>query len=187
MSAFLSDLDATVSADLPLIVTSVLLGVFLVLVVLLRALVAPAYMVLTTLVSYAAALGLTAVVFQGLLGDAGVAWWIPPFLFVILVAVGADYTIYLVSRIREEAETRPTRQAVARATAATGGVITSAGLTLAGTFTALVFADLRALAQMGFATAAGILLDTFVVRSLLVPSIATALGRRNWWPSARGR
>jgi putative drug exporter of the RND superfamily len=186
-SAFLGELDEAAAADLPLIVVAVLLGVFLVLVVLLRALVAPVYMVLTTLLSYAAALGLTTVVFQWVLGDAGLAWWIPPFLFVILVGAGADYTIYLVSRIREEATHRSTREAVRHATAATGGVISSAGFILAGTFLALVVADLRPLAQMGFAVAAGIVLDTMVVRTLLVPAIATALGRTNWWPSRRGR
>jgi putative drug exporter of the RND superfamily len=186
-SAFLDELDSTAGADLPLIVVSVLLGVFLVLVVLLRALVAPAWMVLTTLVSYGGALGLSTIVFQGLLGHDGLAWYIPPFLFVILVAVGADYTIYLVSRIREEAETRSTRDAVERATAASGGVITSAGFILAGTFLSLLAADLTPLVQMGFAVATGILLDTLVVRSLLVPALATALGRRNWWPSRRGR
>jgi putative drug exporter of the RND superfamily len=186
-SAFLGELDEAAAADHPLIVVAVLLGVFLVLVVLLRALVAPIYMVLTTLLSYAAALGLTTVVFQWVLGDNGLAWWIPPFLFVILVGAGADYTIYLVSRIREEATHRSTREAVRHATAATGGVISSAGFILAGTFLALVFADLRPLAQMGFAVAAGIVLDTMVVRTLLVPAIATALGRTNWWPSRRGR
>jgi putative drug exporter of the RND superfamily len=186
-SAFLGELDEAAAADLPLIVVAVLVGVFLVLAVLLRALVAPVYMVLTTLLSYAAALGLTTVVFQWVLGDAGLAWWIPPFLFVILVGAGADYTIYLVSRIREEATHRSTREAVRHATAATGGVISSAGFILAGTFLALVFADLRPLAQMGFAVAAGIVIDTMVVRTLLVPAIATALGRTNWWPSRRGR
>jgi putative drug exporter of the RND superfamily len=186
-SAFLGELDEAAAADLPLIVVAVLVGVFLVLVVLLRALVAPVYMVLTTLLSYGAALGLTTVVFQWVLGDTGLAWWIPPFLFVILVGAGADYTIYLVSRIREEATHRSTRDAVRHATGATGGVISSAGFILAGTFLALVFADLRPLAQMGFAVAAGIVLDTMVVRTLLVPAIATALGRTNWWPSRRGR
>jgi putative drug exporter of the RND superfamily len=186
-SAFLGELDEAAADDLPLIVVAVLLGVFLVLVVLLRALVAPIYMVLTTLLSYGAALGLSTVVFQWVLGDAGLAWWIPPFLFVILVGAGADYTIYLVSRIREEATHRSTREAVRYATAATGGVISSAGLILAGTFLALVFADLRPLAQMGFAVAAGIVIDTMVVRTLLVPAIATVLGRINWWPSKRGR
>ena len=186
-TAFLDELDATAAEDLPLIVVSVLLGVFLVLVVLLRALVAPAWMVLTTLVSFGGALGLSTIVFQGLLGQDGLAWYIPPFLFVILVAVGADYTIYLVSRIREEAETRSTRNAVERALAASGGVITSAGFILAGTFLSLLAADLMPLVQMGFAVATGVLIDTLVVRSLLVPAIATALGRRNWWPSRRGR
>jgi putative drug exporter of the RND superfamily len=186
-SAFLGELDEAAAADLPLIVAAVLIGVFLVLVLLLRALVAPVYMVLTTLLSYGAALGLTTVVFQWTFGDAGLAWWIPPFLFVILVGAGADYTIYLVSRIREEATHRSTREAVRHATTATGGVISSAGFILAGTFLALVFADLRPLAQMGFAVAAGIVIDTMVVRTLLVPAIATALGRSNWWPSRRGR
>jgi putative drug exporter of the RND superfamily len=186
-SAFLGELDDAAAADLPMIVIAVLLGVFLVLVVLLRALVAPVYMVLTTLLSYGAALGLTTVVFQWVLGDTGLAWWIPPFLFVILVGAGADYTIYLVSRIREEATHRSTRDAVRHATVATGGAISSAGIILAGTFLALVFADLRPLAQMGFAVAAGIVIDTMVVRTLLVPAIATVLGRTNWWPSRRGR
>ena len=186
-SAFLGELDRAASADLPLIVTAVLLGVFLVLVVLLRALVAPAYMVLTTLLSYGAALGLTTIVFQWVLGDTGLAWWIPPFLFVILVGAGADYTIYLVSRIREEAGHGATRDAVRHATAATGGVIAAAAFILAGTFAALVFADLRPLAQMGFAVATGIVIDALVVRTLLVPALVTALGRRNWWPSRRGR
>ncbi len=186
-SAFLDELDAAASADLPLIVTAVLLGVLLVLVVLLRALVAPVYMVLTTLLSYGAALGFTTIVFQWVLGDTGLAWWLPPFLFVILVGAGADYTIYLVSRIREESVHRATRDAVRRATAATGGVISSAGFILAGTFLALVLADLRPLAQMGLAVAAGIVIDTLVVRTLLVPAIVASLGRLNWWPGRDGR
>lgn len=185
-SAFLGELDEAASADLPLIVAAVLLGVLLVLVVLLRALVAPVYMVLTTLLSYGAALGFTTVVFQWVLGDTGLAWWIPPFLFVILVGAGADYTIYLVSRIREESAHRATRDAVRHATAATGGVISSAGFILAGTFLALVLADLRPLAQMGLAVAAGIVIDTLVVRTLLVPAIVASLGRHNWWPSRPG-
>jgi putative drug exporter of the RND superfamily len=140
-----------------------------------------------TLLSYGAALGLTTVVFQWVLGDSGLAWWIPPFLFVIMVGAGADYTIYLVSRIREEATHGSTRVAVRQATSATGGVISSAGFILAGTFLALVFAELRPLAQMGFAVAAGIVIGTLAVRTLLVPAIAAVLGRSNWWPSRRGR
>ena len=135
----------------------------------------------------ARALGMATIVFQWILGDDGLVWYLPPFLFVIMVGAGADYAIYLIARIREEAEHRPTREAAERATAATGSVIASAGLILAGTFSALMAADLRPLVQMGFAIAAGILIDTLVVRTILGPAIATALGRVNWWPSSRGR
>lgn len=187
ITAFFHAVDLAADGALPLLVAAVVLGVFLVLVLLLRALVAPIYMVVTVLLSFAAALGLTAIVFMGILGQPALVWWLPPFLFVLLVALGADYNIYLMSRVREEAETRPTRQAVADATRSTGGVITSAGLILAGTFAALMASQVQSLVQMGFATTVGILLDTFVVRSLLVPSIATLLGRHNWWPSHRAR
>lgn len=187
VTAFFDAVDTAADDDLPLLVTAVVLGVFLVLVLLLRALVAPIYMVVTVLISFGAALGLTAIVFMGILGHEALVWWLPPFLFVLLVALGADYNIYLMSRVREEAETKPTRRAVADATRSTGGVITSAGLILAGTFAALMAAELQSMVQMGFATTVGILLDTFVVRSLLVPSLATLFGRHNWWPSRRSR
>lgn len=187
VSAFFNDVDTAADRDFTLIVIAVILGVFLVLVVLLRAVVAPLYMVATVLLSFASALGLTTLVFQGVLGRPGLAWWIPPFLYVLLVALGADYNIYLMSRVREEADRRTTREAVGEATRLTGGVITSAGLILAGSFAALMAAELDSLRQMGFATTVGILLDTFVVRTFLVPSIATLFGRHNWWPSARSR
>jgi putative drug exporter of the RND superfamily len=185
VTAFFDAVDTASDRDLPMLVGAVILGVFLVLVLLLRALVAPIYMVVTVLLSFGSALGLTAILFQGILGHGALVWWLPPFLFVLLVALGADYNIYLMSRVREEAESKPTRTAVMDATRATGGVITSAGLILAGTFAALMAAEVSSLVQMGFATTVGILLDTFVVRSLLVPSIATLLGRHNWWPSRR--
>lgn len=185
LPAFLGDLDEVADRDFPLLVGLVVLGVFLVLVVLLRALVAPIYLVLTVLLSFGTALGITTVVFQWILGHEGLAWWVPSFLFVLLVALGADYNIYLMSRVREEAEHHSTIEAVRNATRSTGSVITSAGLILAGTFAAMMVADMTSLTQMGFATTVGILLDTFVVRTLLVPSIATMLGRHNWWPSRR--
>lgn len=185
VSSFFNDVDEASDRDFDLILVAVILGVFLVLVVLLRALVAPLYMVVTVLLSFASALGIATLVFQGALGSPGIAWWIPPFLYVLLVALGADYNIYLMSRVREEAERRDTRSAVAEATRLTGGVITSAGLILAGSFAALMSAELESMRQMGFATTVGILLDTFVVRTLLVPSIAVILGRWNWWPSRR--
>lgn len=183
--AFVDDIRTLSRADFPVIVMAVLLGIVLVLALLLRSVVAPVYLLLTVLLSFLSTLGLTTLVFQGILGEPGLPWWLPSFLFVMLVALGADYNIFLMSRIREEAREHTTAVATARGLALTGHVITSAGLILAGTFAALMFAPLRSLQTFGFAVTVGILLDTFVVRSLLVPSIATLLGRHNWWPSRR--
>lgn len=184
-AAFFDDIRQLSSQDLKTIIIAVLIGIFIVLALLLRSLVAPAYLIFTVLLSLLATLGLTTLVFQIIGGQPGVAWWLPPFLFVMLVALGADYNIFLMSRIREEARVHTTADATARGLALTGHVITSAGLILAGTFGALMLAPLRSLQQYGFAVTVGILLDTFVVRSLLVPSIAVILGRHNWWPSRR--
>lgn len=186
-TAFVSEMDDAAERDLPLIIIAVLLGVFTVLVILLRAVVAPIYMVLSVLLSFVSALGLTTIVFQHLGSSPGIVWWLPAFLYVILVALGADYTIYLMSRVREEAERTDTRTAVGRASRATGSVISSAGIIVAGTFSALMFAPMVSLTQMGFAVTVGVLLDTFVVRSFLVPAIAVLLGRANWWPSERAQ
>lgn len=186
-SAFFADVADFSSRDLRTIVWAVVLGIFLVLALLLRSLIAPLYLVATVLLSFLTTLGLAVIVFQGFLGEPGLVWWLPSFLFVILVALGADYNIFLTSRIREEAGKAPTREAVAKGLAATGHVITSAGLILAGTFAALMAASLDGMVQMGFAATAGILIDTFIVRSLLVPSIAVLVGSWSWWPSARAR
>ena len=186
-SAFFHDVRALQQGDMPIIISAVILGIFLILVALLRSLIAPVYLVLTVLLSFAATMGITTIVFQGFLGHDALVWWLPPFVFVILVALGADYNIFLTSRIREEAQKTDTREAVGRGLALTGHVITSAGLILAGTFAALMFAPMTGLVQIGFATTVGILLDTFVVRSLMVPSIAVLLGRWNWWPSKRAQ
>ena len=184
-AAFFDDIRTLSSRDFKTIVVAVLIGIFVVLALLLRSLVAPVYLIFTVLLSFLATLGLTTFLFQIVAGQPGVAWWLPPFLFVMLVALGADYNIFLMSRIREEARVHTTADATARGLALTGHVITSAGLILAGTFGALLFAPLRSLQQFGFAVTVGILLDTFVVRNLLVPSIAVLLGRHNWWPSRR--
>ena len=109
---------------------------------------------------------------------------IPLFIFVILVALGADYNIFLVSRIREEAQQRPIKEAVSHAVANTGGVITACGIILAGTFATLIIAPLRVVLQIGAAIAVGVLMDTFIVRALLVPALATLAGRWSWWPSS---
>jgi RND superfamily putative drug exporter len=108
-------------------------------------------------------------------------------MFVLLVALGADYNIFFLGRVREAVARRSTRDAVAEGLRGTGEVITSAGLILAGTFAALMAAPLTSLVQMGFAIAAGIALDTFVVRTFVVPATTVLLGRRAWWPSARAR
>ncbi len=130
-------------------------------------------------------MGLSALFWQDLLGKP-IDFTMPLLAFVILVSVGADYNILLMSRVREESATA-TRQGVARAVAATGGVITSAGLVFAGTFIAMTSSPVLGLVETGTGVAAGLLLDTFVVRSLLVPSIAALLGRANWWPGERRR
>jgi RND superfamily putative drug exporter len=186
-ASFFNDVRTLSDEDFRIIIVAVLLGIFVVLALLLRSLVAPVYLIMTVLLSFAATLGLTALIFQGMFGQSGIAWWLPSFLFVMLVALGADYNIFLMSRIREEARRHTTADATARGLALTGHVITSAGIILAGTFAALMAAPLKSLQQFGFAVTVGILLDTFVVRSLLVPSVATLLGRHNWWPSRRAR
>ena len=163
------------------------LTVFVVLALLLRSVVAPIYLVGTVLLSLASALGLCVFVFQILLGQSGLAWWLPPFVFVLLVALGADYNIFFMGRVREAVRSQPTEKAVVEGLRGTGRVITSAGLILAGTFAAMMAAPLQSLAQMGFATAAGIILDTFVVRTFVVPAATVLLGRWTWWPSSRAR
>ena len=186
-SPFFADISRVPARDSQVIVVAVILGVFLVLVLLLRSILAPIYLVLTVLLSFAATLGLTSFVFQGLLGEEGLVWWLPIFLFVTLVALGADYNIFLMGRIREEAQETDTRDAVARGLTATGHVITSAGLILAGTFAALLAAPFEGMVQLGFAATMGLLIDTFIVRSLMVPSIAVLAGSASWWPSKRAR
>ena len=153
------------------------------LVLLLRALVAPLYLVGTVLLSYLSAVGLSAFLFQNVLHQAGVSFYLPLMVFVLLVALGSDYNIFLMSRVREESEHRPIKDGIRIASGHTGSVITSAGLILAGTFGSMATAPLVVLFQVGVAVAIGVLIDTFVVRSILVPAITTLVGERAWWPS----
>jgi putative drug exporter of the RND superfamily len=178
----LNDVQQTISRDFIRIAILTLIGVFIVLILLLRSLVAPIYLVLTVLLSYGTTLGISTLVFQDLLGQEGVNYIIPIVVFVLLVALGADYNIFLMSRVREESEGRGTRQGIRIASAYTGGIITSCGIILAGTFAAMMVAPIQTLFQVGFAVAAGVLVDTFIIRAVLVPAIAAALGERNWWP-----
>ena len=182
-----SDLKSTIADDFLRVAGLTVLGVFLVLVLLLRSLVAPVYLVGTVLLSYLCTLGLTSTVFQDLLGQSGVNDFLPLMVFVLLVAIGSDYNIFLMSRVREESDRRGTTAGIRAASARTGAVITSAGVILAGTFLAMVASPLTVLFQAGVMVAVGVLIDTFIVRSLLVPAITTILGEAAWWPFGRGR
>jgi putative drug exporter of the RND superfamily len=162
----------------------ILLVVFLILVALLRALVAPLVLIGTVILSFLAALGVGYFFFQNVFGFPGSDPSLPLFAFVFLVALGVDYNIFLIARAREETIIHGTREGILRALAVTGGVITSAGIVLAGTFSVLAVLPLSFLTEIGFVVAFGVLLDTFLVRSVLVPSIALGLGDRFWWPSA---
>ena len=164
---------------LPLILAAI--GV--VLALLLRSLIAPLYLMATIAFTYFATLGLAVVVFVVLAGHAGVGPAVPFYLFVFLNALSVDYNIYLMSRIREEARGAPLKEATSYALARTGPVITSAGIILAGTFSALMTLPLQDLLQLGFAVAVGVLIDTFITRTLVVPAIVSLVGRWNWWPS----
>jgi RND superfamily putative drug exporter len=175
------------SRDTLVIVPVALVVVLLILMLLLRALVAPLLLILTVVLSFAAALGVSVLVWEHVFGFSGTDPSIPLYAFVFLVALGIDYNIFLMARVREESATRGTRAGMIRGLGATGGVITSAGIVLAGTFAVLGVLPLVFLTEIGFAVAFGVLLDTFVVRSVLVPALTLDVGRRVWWPSALGR
>jgi putative drug exporter of the RND superfamily len=179
------DYSEATKSDLRLIAPLVLLVILLILIVLLRALVAPLYLVATVIFSMFATLGAMAFVFTQIANDAGFDTSIPTYAFIFLVALGVDYNIFLMSRVREEARDHPTREAVVRALAATGPVITSAGIILAGTFAVLMTLPVTFMLHLGFAVSFGILLDTFVVRTIMVPAIAELVGDASWWPSGR--
>lgn len=178
--------DAAVR-DRNVIIPVVLLVIAVILALLLRALVAPILLIATVVLSFLATLGLCALIFRYALGFPGVDQAFPLFAFVFLVALGIDYNIFLMSRIREESVRRGTRAGVLAGLAVTGGVITSAGIVLAATFSALAVLPLVVLIELGVAVAVGVLLDTIVVRSLLVPALAYDIGPRVWWPSRLSR
>lgn len=181
----LNELRQITADDLINVMIFVLAGVFLILVILLRSFIAPIYLLLTILVSFAATLGITGLVFQVGLGYEGLDWSVPFFAFCLLVALGVDYNIFLMSRVKEEYRPGDVTGGVARALSSTGRVITSCGIIMAGTFGALMASPLDSLVTLGFATVVGLLLDTFIIRSLLVPAIAVKVGELNWWPSKK--
>ncbi|MEY8015467.1 RND family transporter [Mycobacterium servetii] len=170
--------------DIRFIIAVTLLVVLLTLIVLLRAIVAPLYLVASVVVSYLSAVGVGVLVFQFLLGQ-HLHWSVPPLAFVVLVSVGADYNMLLVSRMRDGSP-HSVRYGIIRTLSSTGGVITAAGLIFAASMGGLLFSSIGTVVQGGFVMGVGILLDTFLVRTITVPAIAALVGQANWWPSRAG-
>ena len=181
------DVQRAATHDRNTIIPIVLVVVLCILALLLRALLAPVILVATVVLSFAAALGVSAVMFNHVFGFGGADSSFPLFVFVFLVALGIDYNIFLMTRVREEAGRLGTRRGAVIGLSATGGVITSAGLVLAGTFAVLATLPLTAFAEIGFTVAFGVLLDTLIVRSILVTALNLDLGNRMWWPSRLSR
>jgi RND superfamily putative drug exporter len=181
------DVQRASAHDRNVIIPLILVVVFVILGLLLRALVAPLILTATVVLSFAAALGVSAFFFNHVFGFGGADTSFPLFVFVFLVALGVDYNIFLMTRVREEALKRDARHGAIVGMAATGGVITSAGFVLAGTFAVLATIPATFLTELGFAVAFGILLDTIVVRLLLVTALNLDLGRHMWWPSPLAR
>jgi len=167
--------------DIRFIVAATVAVVLLTLMLLLRAIVAPLYLVGSVVISYFAALGIGVLVFQYGFGQQ-LHWTVPPLAFVVLVAVGADYNLLFASRLRDESP-HGTRLGIIRTLSSTGGVITAAGLIFAASMWGLLFSSIGTVVQGGFVIGAGILLDTFLVRTVMVPAMATLVGKANWWPS----
>ncbi len=182
----LYDISNISTSDLTRIVPIAILAIGILLALVLRSLVAPLYLIASVGLSYLAALGLSVIVFIKIGGSGGLEFFMPFLMFIFLLALGEDYNILVMTRIREEARKQPLRQAVTKAIGATGTTVTSAGLVLAGSFIVLTVAAGAGNSQVrdiGLGLALGILMDTFLVRTLLVPSTVVLLGRWNWWPS----
>jgi RND superfamily putative drug exporter len=185
------DISSISNSDLATVIPIAIVIIGFLLALVMRSLVAPLYLIVSVGLSYLAALGLSVLLFINLAGDGGLVFFLPFLMFIFLLALGEDYNILVMSRIREEAQLLPLREAVSRALVATGSTVTSAGLVLGGTFS--VFAIVGAqqgstqFRDVGAGLALGVLMDTFLVRTLLVPSTVLLLGRWNWWPSRLSR
>ncbi|MDT5023143.1 MAG: putative drug exporter of the superfamily [Mycobacterium sp.] len=181
VTAMLRDTRAYYGDDINLIIVMTILIVFLILVAILRAVVAPLYLIASVVLSYLSALGVGVIVFQFILGQP-LTWSIPGLTFIVLVAMGADYNLLLISRLREESP-HGIRSGVIHTVTSTGGVITAAGVIFAASMFGMLFASISTLVQCGFIIGTGLLLDTFLVRTITVPAIAVLVGKWNWWPS----
>jgi len=182
-SAIGYDVDQSSRRDNRVIIPIVLLLIAVILGFLLRSILAAALLLGTVVLSFAATLGVCALVFDNVFGFAGTDAAFPLFAFIFLVALGIDYNIFLMTRVREESLKIGTRAGIIKGLTVTGGVITSAGIVLAATFGVLGILPLVFLAELGFAVAFGVLLDTIIVRSLLVPALVRVIGPKIWWPS----
>jgi RND superfamily putative drug exporter len=186
------DISAISDSDLLRVFPVAIVVIGLLLCIVMRSLIAPLYLIASVGLSFAAALGLSVVIFIKLGGNTGLTFILPFLMFIFLLALGEDYNILVMSRIREEAHNLPLREAVAKAVGATGTTVTSAGLVLAGTFSVFAIVGGRSsggsqIVDVGVGLALGILMDTFIVRTILVPCTVVLLGRWNWWPSKLGR
>jgi len=177
------DHDEATESDLRLIAPVALLVIAIILAILLRALVAPLVLIASVVLSFLATLGISILIIRFVVGDAGFDASIPTFAFIFLVALGIDYTIFLMARVREEARQHGTREGMLRALAATGPVITSAGIILAGTFSVLMTLPVTFTFDLGLMVALGVLMDTFIVRTIMVPAAVEVIGDKIWWPS----
>ncbi|MFZ0717032.1 RND family transporter, partial [Mycobacterium sp.] len=180
VTAMLRDTRAYYGQDINLIIIMTILIVFLILVAILRAVIAPLYLIASVVISYLSALGIGVIVFQFILGQS-LTWSIPGLTFIVLVAMGADYNLLLISRLREESP-HGIRSGVIHTVSSTGGVITAAGVIFAASMFGMLFASISTLVQAGFIIGTGLLLDTFLVRTITVPAIAVLVGKWNWWP-----
>ena len=186
------DISQISDSDLVHVIPIAILVIGVLLALVMRSLVAPLYLIASVGLSYLAALGLSVLIFIELAGDGGLTFILPFLMFIFLLALGEDYNILVMSRIREEAHDYPLREAVSRAIAVTGTTVTSAGMVLAGTFAVFALVGGRGsggsqIRDVGVGLALGVLMDTFVVRTVLVPSTVVLLGRWNWWPSRLSR
>lgn len=177
------DTNTTAQNDLFKIIPIILIVILVILIILLRAIVAPLKLIASVVISYAATLGVAALVFNHLFNFPGADPSVPLFGFVFLVALGVDYNIFLMTRVREESLKIGTRPGILRGLGVTGSLITSAGVVLAATFAALSIIPILFLVEISFIVSFGVLLDTVIVRSLLVPAIAYDMGSLIWWPS----
>lgn len=181
-SVLYSDIREVMNRDMLRAFAFILAGIFVVLLLMLRSVVAPLYLIATVLLSFTCTLGITSLFFDKVLGVERLSWLLPVFMFVFLVALGIDYSIFLFGRIKEEVAQHGMREGVHVAVATTGTIISSAGVILAGTFAGMMAGEVAFLTQLGFSVAIGVLIDTFVVRTILDPALAAFFGRWTWWP-----